>query len=393
TRRAHHRAQPVEPRDRNPLRPPPAAVGPARVGRARTGCRCRHVHLPRGDVSGRGAGQSRVGRRGRDHHRQAAQRADGHGEAGVPQAVHAVREPGSRHLVGGAGVIRQTVAVIDRSAIAANCRAITEMLERESAAAGHVAPGLVGVVKANGYGHGAVEVAATLEEAGVAMLACADIEEGVELRRSGVASPILVFGALSVSDLEGIVEYRLTPTVSTPAAARALADLAERRGIVLSCHLKIDSGMNRLGFRHDNLARTMPDVLRSRHLRLEAVYTQFATADVPELPYFDEQRRAFDRATAALGAMGLGGIARHAANSAALLRDARTWYDYVRPGLLIYGIVPPPLASSIPLRPALSLTSRIVAVKGVRVGEGVGYGRRWTAGEPRTIAIVPAGYA
>ena len=290
-------------------------------------------------------------------------------------------------------MIRQTVAVIDRSAIAANCRAITEMLERESAAAGHVAPGLVGVVKANGYGHGAVEVAATLEEAGVAMLACADIEEGVELRRSGVASPILVFGALSVSDLEGIVEYRLTPTVSTPAAARALADLAERRGIVLSCHLKIDSGMNRLGFRHDNLARTMPDVLRSRHLRFEAVYTQFATADVPELPYFDEQRRAFDRATAALGAMGLGGIARHAANSAALLRDARAWYDYVRPGLLIYGIVPPPLASSIPLRPALSLTSRIVAVKGVRVGEGVGYGRRWTAGEPRTIAIVPAGYA
>src|SRR5690606_18834211 len=84
---------------------------------------------------------------------------------------------------------------------------------------------------------------------------------------------------------------------------------------------------------------------------------------------------------------------RHAANSAAMLRDARTWYDFVRPGLLLYGIVPPPLASSLPLRPALSLSSRIVAVKGVRRGEGSGYGLRWTTDEPRTIAIVPAGYA
>jgi alanine racemase len=290
-------------------------------------------------------------------------------------------------------VIRQTVATIDRAAIAANCRALSDMLARESAAAGRVAPRLIGVVKANAYGHGALEVAATLERAGVAMLACADIEEGVELRRSGIELPILVFGALSVSDLDGVVDYRLTPTVSTPAAARALAALAERRRLVLPCHLKVDSGMNRLGFRHDNLVQTMPAVLRSPHLRLEAVYSHFATADVPELPHFDEQRRAFDRAVAALGAMGLGGFARHAANSAALLRDARVWYDYVRPGLLLYGIVPPPLASSIPLRPALSLTSRIVAVKGVRVGEGVGYGQRWVAETPRTIAIVPAGYA
>jgi alanine racemase len=151
--------------------------------------------------------------------------------------------------------------------------------------------------------------------------------------------------------------------------------------------------MNRLGFRHDNLSRTMPGVIGSPHLRIEAVYTHFATADVPELPFLDEQRRRFERATAALGAMGLRGVPRHAANSAALLRDARTWFDMVRPGLLLYGIVPPPLASSLTLRPGLSLTSRIVAVKGVRAGEGAGYGLRWTAETPRTIAVVPAGYA
>jgi alanine racemase len=138
----------------------------------------------------------------------------------------------------------------------------------------------------------------------------------------------------------------------------------------------------------------MPDVLASRHLSIEAAYTHFATADDAESPFLDEQRGRFDRAVAALGAMGLTGVRRHAANSAALLRDTRTWYDWIRPGLLLYGIVPPPIAAAdLALGPALSLTSRIVAVKGVRAGEGIGYGLRWNADQARTIAIVPAGYA
>ena len=129
--------------------------------------------------------------------------------------------------------------------------------------------------------------------------------------------------------------------------------------------------MNRLGFRHDNLRRTMPEMLASRHLRIDAVYTHFATADQAESPFLDEQRTRFDRALAALGALGLTGVARHAANSAAMLRDRRVWYDWVRPGLVLYGVVPPPLAAAdLELRPALSLHSRIVAVKGLRAGEG-----------------------
>ena len=291
-------------------------------------------------------------------------------------------------------MIRPTVATIDLDAVVANCRALAAMLARETAAAGAPrAPGIIAVVKANAYGHGATRVALALEAAGVSMLACADIEEGVSLRQAGVSAPILVFGALSVSDLDGLIDYRLTPTVSTPAAARALEAVAARRNVVLSCHLKIDTGMNRLGFRHDNLRRTMPPIIASRHLAIEAVYTHFAAGEDAQSPFFDEQRRRFERAGAALGAMGLRGAARHAANSASLLRDARTWYDMVRPGLLLDGIVPPPLASSPDLRPGLSLKSRIVAVKGVRTGEGAGYGLRWTADDPRTIAIVPAGYA
>jgi alanine racemase len=290
-------------------------------------------------------------------------------------------------------VIRPTVATVHLDAVGRNLEAIQAVLVREAQAARRPVPGIIAVVKANAYGHGAAEVGLALEAAGAAMLACADIAEGVALRAAGIRTPILIFGALSVSDLAGVFDYALTPTVSTPAAARALAEAAAARGVVLGCHLKIDTGMNRLGFRHDNLGRTMPGLIASPHLAIQAVYTHFATADNAESPMLDEQRARFERASAALGAMGLGPVRRHAANSAAFLRDARTWYDWIRPGLLLYGIVPPPLASEIPLGPALSLTSRIVAVKGVRPGEGASYGLVWRADGPRTIAIVPAGYA
>jgi alanine racemase len=292
-------------------------------------------------------------------------------------------------------VIRPTVATVSLEAIQANFRALRDLVAREAGAAGPSAavPGLICVVKANAYGHGSSAVGPALEAAGASMLACADIEEGVSLRLAGVTIPILVFGAMSVSELDGIFEHALTPTVSTPAAARALESMAARRGVTLHCHLKIDTGMNRLGFRFDNLRRTMPDVINSAHLRFDAVYTHLATADDPESGFLEEQRCRFDQAVAALGALGLRGVRRHAANSAALLRDTRCWYDFVRPGLLLYGVVPPPLGADIGLRPALSLTSRIVAVKGVRAGEGTSYGLRWRAERPSTLAVVPAGYA
>jgi len=151
--------------------------------------------------------------------------------------------------------------------------------------------------------------------------------------------------------------------------------------------------MHRLGFRHDNLRRTLPDVLASRNLRLESVYTHFASADMPEHPLFGDQRQRFEEAMRTCAAIGVPRVTRHACNSAAILRDSRVWYDAVRPGLLLYGIVPPPLASTLSLRPVMSLTSRITAVKGLRPGEGVGYGWRYVAESPRTIAVVPAGYA
>jgi alanine racemase len=325
-------------------------------------------------------------------------------------------------------MVRNTIARVNLNALRQNFAAIRQYLASEplSGRAGAepgAPPRIIAVVKANAYGHGAQRVALALEQAGADVLACADIEEGIVLREAGVRVPILVFGALSVSDLDGLFEHSLTPTISTPGAARAVHAAAVKRRTTIGYHLKIDTGMNRLGFRHDNLRRTLPDVLAREQLRLEGVFTHFASADEPESPVFNTQRERFDEAyefvaSAFMRTSGVESafrrnsgvesafrrtsevesgfsrmILKHASNSAALLRDSRVWYDAVRPGLLLYGIVPPPLASTIPLQPVMSLTSRIVAVKGIRPAEGVGYGLRFNADSPRTIAVVPAGYA
>jgi alanine racemase len=311
-------------------------------------------------------------------------------------------------------MIRSTLARVDLEALKSNFTAIQRYLASDPA---RTPPGILAVVKANAYGHGAPRIARALEDAGATMLACADIEEGIVLREAGVRVPILVFGALSVSDLDGLFTYALTPTISSPGAARAVQAAAARRRTTIGYHLKIDTGMNRLGFRHDNLRRTLPDLLGSANLRLEAIFTHFASADVPETPVFNDQRVHFERALETIRDMYEGPaeaghdgrsigpaaaaprlrdfsrVMRHACNSAALLRDSRVWYDAVRPGLLLYGIVPPPLASTIPLQPVMSLTSRVTAVKGLRPGEGVGYGWQFQADSPRTIAVIPAGYA
>jgi alanine racemase len=323
-------------------------------------------------------------------------------------------------------VVRPTRAIVDLGAIESNLRAIKAFLGRRwniEPPPQSIGPGIIAVVKANAYGHGSSEVGLALERAGANMLACADIEEGIVLRQAGVRIPILVFGALGISDLDGVFEYDLTPTISTPSAARALAAAAARRSQTgvrpgsdrgqtgvrpgsdrgqtpiaavdgrLHCHLKIDTGMNRLGFRHDNLERTLPEIAASPHLAIDAVYTHFATADEREHPAFAQQRERFETACETIAALGIRPGWRHMANSAALLRDERVWYDFVRPGLLLYGIVPPPLTSTLALRPALSLHSRIVHVKGMHPGEGTGYGLNTVVDRPSTIAIVPAGYA
>ncbi len=286
---------------------------------------------------------------------------------------------------------RQTVARIDLGALAHNARAIRAFMAARPG--GRPVPALVGVVKANAYGHGAAEAARTLVAAGAAMLACADIEEASELRAAGLTVPILVFGPFSLGDVDAVFDADLTPTISTPAAARRLQDAAARRGVRIRCHLGIDTGMHRLGLRHDNLARTVPAVLAAPNLEIAGVYTHFATADTPGDELFARQCRNFESAGRTLAALGVTGCVRHAANSGALLADPATWFDLVRPGLLMYGVAPRAFEGRVAVRPVMSLRSRVAAVKGVRVGESIGYGGRFVARRPTTMAVVPAGYA
>src|SRR5262252_644515 len=200
-------------------------------------------------------------------------------------------------------MIRPTVARVDLGAVQRNFKHITAHLGRERPDA---PPGVIAVVKANAYGHGAPQVARALEEAGADLLACADIEEGAVLRAAGVRAKILVFGALSVSALDGVFDCALTPTISTPGAARALQAAAAKYRTRLRYHLKIDTGMNRLGFRDDNLGRTLPELFASDHLELEAVYTHFATADEPDSPLFGAQRVRFERALETIATLNRG---------------------------------------------------------------------------------------
>jgi alanine racemase len=289
--------------------------------------------------------------------------------------------------------IRCTFAHVDLAALQSNFHAIDAFLKDGGRQPDRRTPGMIAVVKANAYGHGAAAVGLALQDAGATILACADIEEAVVLRKAGVRADILVFGALSVSDVDGVFEHNLVPTISTPGAGRSLQAAAARHRVKLACHLKVDTGMNRLGLRFDNLEHTLPELVASPNLEIASVYTHFATAEDPDCPLFHIQRERFEKVLDRLPQLGIRPRLRHAANSAATLRDSRVWYDLVRPGLMMYGVIPPPLASTIPLKPVLSLRSRVVAVKGVRVGEIVGYGARWTVPKPGRVAVVPAGYA
>src|SRR6476469_339796 len=208
-------------------------------------------------------------------------------------------------------MVRPTTARIDLQALKSNYRHITEFVRAD---AGDRAPGVIAVIKANAYGHGAGQVALALEDAGADLLACADIEEGATLRAAGVRGDVLVFGALSVSDLDGLFDCRLTPTISTPGAALAVQAAAEKYKTRVRYHLKIDTGMNRLGFRFDNLRRSLPELFDSPNLELDAVYTHFATADDPESPQFASQRARFEQALKDVDALGGRPRYRHACN-------------------------------------------------------------------------------
>jgi alanine racemase len=264
-----------------------------------------------------------------------------------------------------------------------------------------VAPSEVwAVVKANGYGHGAVDVATAALDAGAQGLCVALVHEGVELRAAGIDAPILVLSEQPAALADDIVRYRLMATVYSPAFVAALADAAAERNVSgVPIHLKLDTGMQRVGARPDDMGEVVEAIGHAAPtLRLVGVFTHLAMADEPDDEFTAIQLARFDDALAALtgaGAIEAAGLLVHAANSAGALAHPAARRSFVRAGIAVYGISPghgvDHLCSD--LRPALALKSRVAHVKQVAAGTAISYGQRHRFDHDTTVATVPIGYA
>ena len=276
--------------------------------------------------------------------------------------------------------LRPARARIDLDRLGANYHAI----------ASHAARPVMPVVKADAYGHGAAHVARRLVVEGAPLLAVAYPEEGAALRGAGVKLPIVVLAGFAPGQEAVVIEHDLTPVVSTPETLDlALATATPRKR--LSVHLKVDTGMGRLGFPAERLADAAASLAGSGRIELSGLMTHLACAD-EDAAFTGRQLDRFDEAVADLAARGLKPRFVHAANSAGLafLRPSHT---LVRPGLLLYGVRPRPLSPDLPVQPVMSLSARIALVKEVPRGTPVSYGARWVASRPSRVATIPLGYA
>lgn len=278
---------------------------------------------------------------------------------------------------------RPTRAVVDLGAMARNYR----FLEA------HVAPAaVIPVVKADAYGHGAVPVARRLEAEGARIFAVAIAEEGMALRRAGIAGDILILNFSSPADVPLHRAYRLTPGLFDLEHTRAMALAAAGQNPPLPVHLKLDTGMGRLGVRPGELG-AMIDILRSaKGLALSGVYTNLASSADAASPATAEQTAVMQQGLAAIRLAGLATGLVHVANSGGALAHPPSWFDAVRPGLALYGVAPSAGLDGGALEPVLSLETEIMSVKGVAAGTPLGYGGAFVTARPSRIALLPIGY-
>ena len=250
------------------------------------------------------------------------------------------------------------------------------------------------VVKANAYGHGAVPVALAAEGCEADYLGVAFPEEGAELRTGGARAPIHVFTLSSDHQIPLYARHHLEPTVCSVRESEALNRFAQRNKTKFQVHLKIDTGMNRIGVRLDQLEQFLKDLAGMRRLEVKGVFTHLATADEVDKTFARLQLARFETALSVLRRHGVTPEVVHCANSAAILDLPEAWYSMVRPGIMMYGYYPSAHTSeSIRIKPAMTLKTKAVLVKRVGRGESVSYGRRFIAERETGIVTLPVGYA
>lgn len=293
-----------------------------------------------------------------------------------------------------AGYSKRTWAEIDLDCLAYNFKTIRS----------RVRPGckVMAVVKANAYGHGDGPVARELEALGADWFAVSNLEEAISLRRQGVSRPILVLGYTSPEDAPLLSRFQITQALLDFDFALALSRAAQSEGAAVDCHLKLDTGMGRIGFSaaEHRSAAARREILQAAKLpgiRLTGAFTHFSCADSPDEDsrrYTALQHRRFCDMLSALEQEGLGLPLRHCCNSAALLSHPDWQMDMVRAGVILYGLSPSENCPCLPgLLPVMSLRSLVSLVKEIEAGDQISYGRTYTAPSPRTLATVPVGYA
>ncbi len=276
---------------------------------------------------------------------------------------------------------------IDLSALAHNVRSLKNFLDPQTK--------LMAVVKADAYGHGAITVAKTALANGADCLAIATLAEGVELRQAGIKAPILILGAINaIEDIKAVAVWQLEPTICDTEQAITFNLTLVQLGAILSVHLKLDTGMSRLGTNWQEANSFVQSVRSLSNLKIASIYSHFSTADESDRTMMDLQHQRFKKAIAQLNNTGYVPPQIHLANSAATLCDRSCHYDLVRVGLALYGLYPAPhLRNSIDLKPVLQVKAKIAQVKTIPAGEGISYGRRFITQKDTKVAVVGIGYA
>jgi alanine racemase len=248
------------------------------------------------------------------------------------------------------------------------------------------------IVKANAYGHGLVEVSKALagkaDYVGVAVL-----EEGILLRQLGITEPIIVLGGVWGDQISAYLQHNLTLTASSVERLEQINDVAAKIGTKARVHLKIDTGMERIGIHYYSAHLLQESALKCPHVEVEGIYSHFANADSPDLTHARLQLERFHEALRFYERRSLPMPMRHIANSAAVLRFPESYFDIVRPGITLYGVYPSPhVPHTIEVKPALAWKSRVVYFKVVKAGHPVSYGSTWQSDHEVRIVTIPVGY-
>jgi alanine racemase len=283
-------------------------------------------------------------------------------------------------------VERPTQAVVNLKAISYNIAQIRKKIGERT--------DLMAVVKADGYGHGAAKVGLTALKSGANCLGVTLPEEGEDLRAAGISASIVVLGLIKPEEAHQTVKLKLDQTICTVEVAEALDQLAREASVKVKVHVKVDTGMGRIGVHPDEALGFVRRIRRFKNLNLEGLFSHFASADEADKTFPKKQIEIFDGVVREIEASGIKIRKKHMANSAGILDLPESYYDLVRPGIMIYGLYPSQEVSrSIPLKPAMTLKTQVVFLKLVPPGTPISYGRTFATQRESLVATIPVGYA